>query len=270
MASYAAFATKLLALINSPAFAHAHTVAGTHQAALDLEGLRNEARRLLSELDQQYDGVSRQLDELLAEKEKLNEELREANEALASLARTDALTGLPNRRALEDELTRSAARASRDDTWLSLIAMDIDHFQAFNDTHGHAAGDAVLANVGRVLVQHCRQGDIPARYGGEEFSLVLPNTHPLGASVVADRIRRALEASETIFEDQRLRVTMSLGIASAHGIAVNPTSLLASRADEALHEAKRAGRNRVATAGPSSLEHDEEDTEVMRVSALPG
>jgi diguanylate cyclase (GGDEF)-like protein len=235
----------------------------------DVETLRNDAGRLLSAADQQYEGVIRKLGELLAEKEKLTEELRKANEALASLARTDALTGLPNRRALEDELTRSAARASRDDTWLSLIAIDVDQFAAFNDTHGQAAGDAVLANVGRILVQQCRQGDVPARYGGEELSLVLPNTNPLGASVVADRIRRAVEASETIFENRRLKVTVSLGVASAHGIAANPVSLLASRADGALHDAKRAGRNRVATAGPPSLE-DDEDTEVMRVSALPG
>src|SRR5690606_35642837 len=163
----------------------------------DVDALRNDAGRLLSEINQQYEGVIRKLGELLAEKEKLAEELRKANEALAALARTDALTGLPNRRALEDELTRSAARAARDGTWLSLLALDVDYFKSFNDKHGHAAGDAVLATVGRVLLEQCRKGDMPARYGGEEFTVILPNTNPLGANVVAERIRRAFEASST-------------------------------------------------------------------------
>ncbi len=236
----------------------------------DLDALRNDAGRLLSEINQQYEGVIRKLGELLAEKEKLTEELRKANEALASLARTDALTSLPNRRALEDELVRSAARAARDLTWLSVVAMDVDHFKSFNDNHGHAAGDAVLATVGRILVEQCRKGDMPARYGGEEFTVVLPNTNPLGANVVAERIRRAFEASETLFEGKTLKVTMSLGVASAQGPGVHPITALTARADEALYGAKRAGRNRVASASPVSLEDDEEDTVVTRKSALPG
>ncbi|HKO92762.1 MAG TPA: HDOD domain-containing protein, partial [Polyangiaceae bacterium] len=118
----------------------------------DLEALRNDAGRLLADIHQQYEGVIRKLGELLEEKDRLTEELRKANETLGSLARTDALTGLPNRRALEDELVRCASRARREKGWLSLVALDVDHFKKFNDTHGHAAGDAVLATVGRVLV----------------------------------------------------------------------------------------------------------------------
>jgi diguanylate cyclase (GGDEF)-like protein len=241
----------------------------------DVDSLRDDAGRLLSEINQQYEGVIRKLGELLAEKEKLTEELRRANETLASLARTDALTGLPNRRALEDELNRSAARASRDGTWLSLLALDVDYFKSFNDKHGHAAGDAVLATVGRVLIEQCRKGDMPARYGGEEFTVILPNTNPLGASVVAERIRRAFEASETSFEGRTLKITMSVGVASAQGLATNPVSVLAARADEALYNAKHGGRNRVANhslPAPHALpvDDDEEDTEITRVSALPG
>lgn len=240
----------------------------------DVDALRNDAGRLLSEINQQYEGVIRKLGELLAEKEKLAEELRKANEALAALARTDALTGLPNRRALEDELTRSAARAARDGTWLSLLALDVDYFKSFNDKHGHAAGDAVLATVGRVLLEQCRKGDMPARYGGEEFTVILPNTNPLGANVVAERIRRAFEASSTEFEGKTLKITMSVGVASAQGAAAEPITVLAARADEALYRAKRAGRNRVANTGlPAHGEpedDDDEDTEITRVSALPG
>jgi diguanylate cyclase (GGDEF)-like protein len=237
----------------------------------DLDELRNDAGRLLSEINQQYEGVIRKLGELLAEKENLTEELRRANQALASLASTDALTGLPNRRALEDELIRSAARTARDGSWLSLLTMDVDHFKKINDSHGHAGGDAVLATVGRLLLEQCRKGDMPARYGGEEFTVILPNTNPLGATVVAERVRRAFEANVTHFEGQELVVTMSLGVASAQGPAVNPVSALAARADEALYAAKRGGRNRVVSASAArDTPGDAEDTDVMRVSALPG
>lgn len=237
----------------------------------DLQALRNDAGRLLADINQQYEGVIVKLGELLREKEKLTEELRLANDTLASLASTDALTSLPNRRALEDELTRSASRASRDGTWLSLLAMDVDHFKNFNDTHGHAAGDAVLVSVGKLLVQQCRKGDIPARYGGEEFTVVLPNTNALGAAVVAERIRRAFETSETAFEGKTLRVTMSIGVASALGRGVEPISALCTRADEALYGAKRAGRNRVFSASlpAPNLDEDDEATEITRVSAIP-
>ena len=252
----------------------------------DLEALRNDAGRLLADINQQYEGVIRKLGELLQEKEALTAELRKANDALASMARTDALTGLPNRRALEDELSRCAARARREKNWLSLVALDVDHFKKFNDTHGHAAGDAVLATMGRVLTEQCRKGDMPARYGGEEFSVVLPNTNAVGANVVAERIRRALEASETLFEGKKLKFTSSIGVASALAEGVEPVAALAARADEALYAAKRAGRNRVVSAPARAEEEpaisaaprinsdfgeDEEDTVVTRVSAiLPG
>jgi diguanylate cyclase (GGDEF)-like protein len=190
---------------------------------------------------------------------------------------------LPNRRALEEELVRCASRARREKNWLSVVALDVDHFKKFNDTHGHAAGDAVLATLGRVLTEQCRKGDMPARYGGEEFSVVLPNTNAVGANVVAERIRRALEASETLFEGKKLKFTSSIGVASAHAEGVEPVASLTARADEALYAAKRGGRNRVVSAPPRAEEapvisaaprinsdfgEDEEDTVVTRVSAL--
>jgi len=261
----------------------------------DLEALRSDAGRLLADINQQYEGVIRKLGELLEEKERLTAELQRANEALGSLAHTDALTGLPNRRALEDELARCASRARREKGWLSLVALDVDHFKKFNDTHGHAAGDAVLATVGRVLVEQCRKGDMPARYGGEEFSVVLPSTNTVGANVVAERIRRALEASQTIFDGKTLHISASVGVASAQGEHVEPVTALAARADEALYAAKHAGRNRVVSAAPAveaqigaraeataappaaiseqptaCAFEEEEDTLVTRVSALPG
>jgi diguanylate cyclase (GGDEF)-like protein len=181
------------------------------------------------------------------------------------------LTALPNRRALEDELNRSAARTARDGSWLSVLAMDVDHFKTLNDSHGHAAGDAVLSAVGRILIEQCRKGDMPARYGGEEFTVILPNTNPLGATVVAERIRRTFEASEICFDGKSLKITMSLGVASAQGANATPVAPLAARADEALYSAKRGGRNRVVGAIVAGNESGaDEDTAITRVSALPG
>lgn len=234
----------------------------------DVEALKNDASRLLSEINQQYEGVIRKLGDLLREKESLATELREANSRLEALATTDALTQLPNRRALEDTLARCAARASRDGSFLSLLAMDVDHFKKFNDTYGHQAGDAVLVTVGRVLVEQSRKGDIPARYGGEEFSVVLPGTDAAGAQVVAERIRAAFEACETHHEGQVLKVTMSIGVATAEGAASEPVSRLGARADEALYAAKRGGRNRVAVS--SGFENQAENDAEAKASQATG
>jgi diguanylate cyclase (GGDEF)-like protein len=237
----------------------------------DLQTLREDASRSLSEINQQYEGVIRKLGELLAEKEKLAEELKKANDALAAMARTDALTELPNRRALEDNLKRCVARSARDGTWLGIVAIDIDHFKKLNDTHGHAAGDAVLAAVGKVLPAKCREGDVPARYGGEEFTLVLPGTDPPGCAVVAERVRRAIEALEITFEGRTLRATISVGVAAARGPATQPYSALMSRADAALYRAKHSGRNRVVCdeSAAVEVEDEEEDTEIRRPNLSP-
>jgi diguanylate cyclase (GGDEF)-like protein len=233
--------------------------------------LREDASRSLFEINQQYEGVIRKLGELLAEKEKLAQDLKKANDALAAMARTDALTDLANRRALEDTLRRCVARAARDGTWLGVVALDIDHFKKLNDTYGHAAGDLVLATVGKALPAKCREGDVPARYGGEEFTLVLPGTDPPGCAVVAERVRRAIEALEISFEGQTLRVTISVGVATARGAATQPYSALMARADAALYRAKHSGRNRVVCDESTPIEdqEDEEDTEIRRPNLRP-
>jgi diguanylate cyclase (GGDEF)-like protein len=237
----------------------------------DLQTLREDASRSLSEINQQYEGVIRKLGELLAEKEKLTDKLKRANDALAAMARTDALTDLPNRRALEDALKRCVARSARDGTWLALVAIDIDHFKKLNDTYGHAAGDAVLAAVGKALPLKCREGDVPARYGGEEFTLVLPGTDVPGSVVVAERVRRAVEALEIVYEGRTLRVTISVGVAAASGPATQPYSALMARADAALYRAKHSGRNRVVCdeGAPIDGEEEDEDTEIRRPNLSP-
>ncbi len=156
-------------------------------------------------------------------------------------ARTDSLTGLANRRAFDDELKRRLAEWQRHRTPFSLLLLDIDHFKQFNDTHGHLAGDEVLRNVGKVLVKAARQMDLPCRYGGEEFAVILPGTDIPAARIVAERVRKAVEAAVVKFEGKLFSVTCSIGVAriANHDDAAK----LIRHADDALYTSKEAGRN---------------------------
>ena len=162
-------------------------------------------------------------------------------------ALTDPLTGLPNRRALFARLEQEWTRASRYGEQLTLLMIDLDHFKLVNDTHGHLAGDVVLRAVGLVLQRNLRKVDAVARYGGEEFCVMLPRLGKLDALEVAEKLRRAV--AQTLIAAQPgkppLSVTLSVGIASYPQDAADVTALL-ERADEALYEAKRAGRDRVS------------------------
>jgi diguanylate cyclase (GGDEF)-like protein len=156
-------------------------------------------------------------------------------------ARTDALAGVANRRALDEELARRYAAWQRQETPFSLLIIDADHFKKFNDTHGHQAGDAVLRNMGRVLAATARDMDFVARYGGEEFALVLPGAEIEDAKSVAERIRNAIAEMKLAFAGKNLEVTVSVGAA-----AVRPgdtVTSLTQHADTALYAAKSNGRN---------------------------
>jgi diguanylate cyclase (GGDEF)-like protein len=164
---------------------------------------------------------------------------------LALASRRDALTGLPNRRAFEEDLARAAARAERSGTPLAVVALDVDRFKAVNDAHGHAAGDAVLRAVAARAASAIRAGDVLARLGGEEFGILLPGADLTRAAEAAERVRAAIAAAPVEAEARALAVTASFGCAErAAGEA--PHALMA-RADARLYEAKRAGRNRVAS-----------------------
>jgi two-component system, cell cycle response regulator len=171
------------------------------------------------------------------------------HELVSEQASTDDLTGLANKRAFREMIDREAARAARFRHDVSLLMLDIDDFKQINDTHGHLQGDAVLRAIGRVLTAESRGIDLPARYGGEEFVVALPETDTEGAAEVAERIRARVEAQRIPVLDGRreLRITASLGVASAPGEAAAVQELIAA-ADAALYEAKRAGKNRVAVA----------------------
>jgi diguanylate cyclase (GGDEF)-like protein len=160
----------------------------------------------------------------------------------------DPLTGLYNRRYLEESLTRELARCDRVGKPLSVLMIDLDHFKRFNDTHGHDGGDALLTHAGRVLQAHCRAEDIACRYGGEEFTLILPEVDAELARQRAEKIRAAIETLEVHHLRERLGpVTSSIGIATFPDSSRQADDLL-RRADAALYSAKQQGRNRVIAA----------------------
>lgn len=170
--------------------------------------------------------------------------------ALVDLATTDPLTGLPNRRALRAGLARDLDQARRHGTPLSLILLDLDHFKAINDEHGHVGGDEVLRRVGKILQAQVRSTDLAGRHGGEEFAVILPGTG-LGAALgTAERVRAALSQARIEVQGDAVRVTASLGVATypEHGLTIED---LARSADSALYGAKRAGRDRVHSPPPA-------------------
>ena len=171
---------------------------------------------------------------------------REA-EAQRRLANTDMLTGIANRRHFMAGAAVELKRAARAGRPLALLMADIDHFKRVNDTFGHAAGDMVIAAVAQTLAGQQRAGDILGRLGGEEFALLLPDTALAEAQRVAERLRAAVAALSLDWEGQPVPVTMSFGCSgSAGGSSEAALAALMQRADLALYEAKRAGRNQVA------------------------
>jgi diguanylate cyclase (GGDEF)-like protein len=168
------------------------------------------------------------------------------NLAIAELrAATDSLTGLPNKRAVGDTLTRMLAQASRTISPLTLLVLDLDHFKDVNDRFGHPVGDLALANVGAALRSVLRGSDFAGRNGGEEFAVMLPNTDLEGALLTAEKIRAQI--ADIVIPGTDVRVTASMGVASYPFHATTPDRL-ERLADSALFVAKRAGRNRIEVA----------------------
>ena len=224
--------------------------AGAFQRAVPVQQklgqLLVDANKILFQMNRNYEGMLRRLETLLKEKEDLTLKLQAANEQLATLAATDGLTGLLNKRSLDEALARDLARADRSQTSLGLVMLDVDFFKKVNDTHGHQVGDEVLKAVAQVVTSSLRTGDVAVRYGGEEFVTVLPGSDLEGATLVAERIRKRLEQTEVRTSSGPLKVTASFGVAAVHGPDCRASGKdLLAKADAALYEAKRAGRNRV-------------------------
>lgn len=186
---------------------------------------------------------------VLAELHTVNHKLNRANRKLERLSSQDALTGASNRRGFERAL-RLAWRAARgDDSRVSLLLLDVDFFKSYNDHYGHPAGDACLRAIGDVVRSSLRGTDsVFARYGGEEFAVVLPGADARAASLVAERIRAAIEARHLphAHSAASVHVTVSIGVASMRPATATTTRVLVAAADAALYRAKQTGRNRIA------------------------
>lgn len=192
------------------------------------------------------------LQDALVEKNKeldqANKELAARREELLALSRTDALTGLCNRRYFEERLSEEFARSRRYKAPLSLMMLDIDHFKRLNDTYGHPFGDEVLRAVAHRTRSSLREVDVLARYGGEELVALLPQTGPQDARVVCERVRERIASLELEYlgpDGQRtpVRCTASLGVASLPSPTLASAQELVGAADACLYAAKAAGRN---------------------------
>ncbi len=166
-----------------------------------------------------------------------------------NLATHDGLTGVHNRLALMEALARDAAQARRSNTPLAVLMVDIDHFKAVNDQHGHLAGDAVLREVAQRAQRRLRHADLLARYGGEEFVALLPLTDAQGAVAVAEDIRQAIAVRPCVVHGVPIPVAVSIGVCAAvPGAGAEGVEALLAASDQALYEAKHQGRNRVVLA----------------------
>ncbi len=169
-------------------------------------------------------------------------ELEEARLDAENQARFDALTGVLSRRAILNAFDMEIERAQRFGNALACLMLDLDHFKAFNDAHGHQFGDKILHRIAQVISGHCRTIDHLGRYGGEEFLVILPETRIDGATKFAERVRSAV--ADAFLDLDEERVTLSIGVAEWSSGDGSMSGLI-SLADRALLEAKAAGRNRV-------------------------
>lgn len=169
-------------------------------------------------------------------------QLKSANERLEYLSQIDGLSQLYNRRYWEICLQKEFDRYARYGSTTSLVMLDIDHFKAINDTYGHQAGDRVIQNVSHIIKKSLRETDCAGRYGGEEFGVILANTPAENALFFAERLRKKIEQSEIMYEEQLIKVTISLGICDIKPDMTDCDIWLA-QADQALYQAKEAGRN---------------------------
>jgi two-component system, cell cycle response regulator len=185
----------------------------------------------------------KRLQEELEERER---QLLEANERLRYMSQTDGLTGLDNRRYLEQQLDSMFAHAKRLNEPLSCVMCDLDRFKAVNDTHGHQAGDAVLKQFARILKREAREKvDRVGRYGGEEFMLLLPGTVLDAAVTFAERVRKEVEAHTFTFDGGTIKRTASFGVAGWPHPRIASCDALVRASDDALYVGKELGRNRV-------------------------
>lgn len=203
-----------------------------------MASLRDSEDRLLQRMEKTTAAMRARILRLEKETEGLRENLRASRERML----TDALTGIPNRLALDERLKLEFARFKRHKQPLTLAVWDIDHFKAINDSFGHKAGDKALRIVANKLASEVRETDFVARYGGEEFIMLFINTSVMDALAKADRIREAIAGAPFRYGEKPLRITLSCGLSQLR--ANDTLDQLFERADQALYAAKQGGRNR--------------------------
>lgn len=173
-------------------------------------------------------------------------ELADKNKLLEQQSTRDALTGVRNRAFFDQKLSAEIKRSRRERSTLGLLMIDIDHFKAFNDNHGHLVGDLVIKEVANCLQQELKRStDHLCRYGGEEFAIILPNTDKDGAMVLAEQVRLCLENQRIQYEELELSISVSIGCYAAVAEISSTNAEYIQAADIALYQAKNEGRNRV-------------------------
>jgi len=175
----------------------------------------------------------------------LHQQIESQNRLLKELALTDALTGLPNRRAVEDWANGQLSAAVRHGYSFWVVIADLDNFKVVNDTYGHDAGDTVLKEFARILKRSVRSSDICGRTGGEEFIIIFTHADECNVGIIVARVLRQLREHDFSFGSKPVQVTASFGIAGFQGKGVPDFAKLVNQADEALYVAKRGGRNRI-------------------------
>lgn len=232
----------------------------SHLACHDGEARQQVEDRIRAiEVEQRVQGARKEAEHergRVAELTRTNEALRaalyrqqELQDELRRLAETDTLTGLSNRRKLREFAEQEIRRGLRSGRGFALLLLDVDHFKAVNDRHGHAVGDEVLVELGGRLVAAIRCVDVASRWGGEEFCVLLVETDAAGAEVAAERVRAAVEEAPFLTSAGPLSITLSGGLAEwSRDRHAGVLDEVLSRADRALYSAKRAGRNRVVKA----------------------
>nr|WP_247893909.1 GGDEF domain-containing protein [Azospirillum endophyticum] len=224
-----------------------------------LSGFREELDQPLSlpELRAMIAAIAAETREIVGRQTALQLQLQESSQQLAEMrvsldsarreALTDGLTGIGNRKAFDLMLQKAMEASARDEQPLSLMMVDIDHFKAFNDTHGHLVGDHVLKLVARMLTECIKGRDTAARYGGEEFAIILPRTSLENAAKLAEQVRTFVGARQIVNKARNANYgTVALSVGVAQFRPGEQAMTLVRRADQALYAAKRGGRNRVA------------------------
>ena len=216
--------------------------------------LRLEQAKSLNLQKQINDDLEARVEERTASVQKALQELSTANRQLAELSRRDSLTGLFNRQVLNEELERMLAQAKRSQQPIAILMMDLDHFKKVNDQHGHLIGDACLQHAALRMQQRMRSNDLLVRFGGEEFTAVLCGTDQSGAMDLAEQLRADLASHPCIHQGLSIDLSLSIGVYALIPDSSSNREQLLRNADQALYQAKAAGRNTVISYEASALD----------------